>query len=277
MVKFLFYPCVLVSYAVGVAATSFCETDGFGLVWQDEFDAPVLDKTSWSTDFSGNDSRVRDSLGTADNVYLENGTLVLRSQRQAIGGYQFTSGAVQTQGMRSWKGLTRACVKAMLPGGGPKGSGDGIWPAHWMMPDNKACWPSNGEIDIMEMVNGDGMTHGTYHWNPSGCGDKPLRHPSVSNETFAGADWATAYHEYAVEYSPEHVMFVFDGRVLINITRASQNHMAGLPDRNATFFDVPYYMILNTAVGGPWPKPVSADTVFPTYHRIDYVRIGQRQ
>lgn len=146
-----------------------------------------------------------------------------------------------------------------------------------MMPDNKACWPSNGEIDIMEMVNGDGMTHGTYHWNPSGCGDKPLRHPSVSNETFAGADWATAYHEYAVEYSPEHVMFVFDGRVLINITRASQNHMAGLPDRNATFFDVPYYMILNTAVGGPWPKPVSADTVFPTYHRIDYVRIGQRQ
>jgi hypothetical protein len=24
-----------------------------------------------------------------------------------------------------------------------------------------ACWPQNGEIDIMEMVNGDGITHAT--------------------------------------------------------------------------------------------------------------------
>ena len=23
-----------------------------------------------------------------------------------------------------------------------------------------------GEIDIMEMINGDGILHGTYHWDP---------------------------------------------------------------------------------------------------------------
>ena len=69
-------------------------------------------------------------------------------------------------------------------------TGQGIWPAHWMMPDNKACWPSNGEIDIMEMVNGDGITHATYHWREretGGCGDTcgngskvpACRHPSI--------------------------------------------------------------------------------------------------
>jgi hypothetical protein len=38
---------------------------------------------------------VRDSQGTADNVYLEDGHLVLRSQRQKMNGYDFTSGAVR--------------------------------------------------------------------------------------------------------------------------------------------------------------------------------------
>ena len=56
---------------------------------------PVLNKSSWTLDFAGNDSRVRDSQGTADNVYIEDGHLVLRSQRQKLNGYDFTSGAVR--------------------------------------------------------------------------------------------------------------------------------------------------------------------------------------
>ena len=52
-------------------------------------------------------------------------------------------------------------VSGYIPGGSDKSQG--IWPAHWMMPDVDDCWPSKGEIDIMEMVNGDGVTHGTYH------------------------------------------------------------------------------------------------------------------
>ena len=152
-------------------------------------------------------------------MYLESGHLVLRSQRQKSGGWNYTSGAVETQGKVSWWGPTRACVSAKLPGGeGPQPHGpdwcqttplgdcrtgcpyqpydkgvcgpdkqppppgkscnrcrcnaqntscgtdpgradsQGVWPAHWMMPDTTACWPSAGEIDIMEMVNGDGQT-----------------------------------------------------------------------------------------------------------------------
>lgn len=256
--------------ADGAGASSFCGASGWKQVWADEFNTPTLDNSSWTLDLKAGDSRVRDSQGTADNVYLEDGALVLRSQRQTAGKYNFTSGGVQTQGKHAWKGPTRACVRAKLPGGGGGSKGDGIWPAHWMMPDNKACWPSNGEIDIMEMINGDGVTHGTYHWQLDGhCGDKPNKHPSSGSSKPVGTGWATDFHEYAVEYDEEHISFALDGVVFETITTATQG-------KHALFFDVPYYMILNTAVGGPWPKPVGAGTTFPTYHRIDYVRIAQQ-
>ena len=38
-----------------------------------------------------------------------------------------------------------------------------------------------------------------------------------------------------------------------------------------------FYMILNTALGGPWPRPVNDDTIFPVYHRIDKVTVLQSE
>jgi beta-glucanase (GH16 family) len=191
-----------------LSSTSFCDDAAWTQVWHDEFTAPSLDTTSWDIDLNAGDSRVRDSQGTTDNVYIENGDLVLRSQKQQQGKYNFTSGAVQTQGKKSWEGLTRVCIRAQLPGGG---GGDGIWPAHWLMPDNKKCWPSNGEIDIMEMIDGDGTTHGTYHWQVNGsCGDSPHKHPSIGSSVRI-QHWEQ-YHEYAVEYSPTHIAWALDGK-----------------------------------------------------------------
>ena len=46
-------------------------------------------------------------------------------------------------------------------------------------------------------------------------------------------------------------------------------------EKRALFWDTPYYIILNTAVGGPWPKPPTASTIFPTYHIVDSVRVVQ--
>ena len=37
--------------------------------------------------------------------------------------------------------------------------------------------------------------------------------------------------------------------------------------------DRPFYIILNTAVGGDWGGDPNKDTVFPQYHLIDYVRV----
>ena len=334
--------------AVSATPSSFCTGEGWAQVWADEFSGSVLNESAWSIDVGAGDSQVRQSQGTRDNVYLEDGHLVLRSQRETSGKWNYTSGAVETQHKVSWKGLTRACVSAKLPGGeGPlpkpsdrdwcattplgscrtgcpahswsnKGTcgpekktppagkscnecacntmntscgGDtkrpdsqGVWPAHWMMPDANstggpaACWPSNGEIDIMEMVNGDGTTHATYHWRErevGGCGDTcpngtHCPHPSHGAGHPDKTD-TTVFHEYAVEYGPDHIHYAFDGSVFETITKDTTSGSG----QHAEFFDVPYYMILNTAVGGPWPGEPTAQTKFPLHHTIDYVRISQ--
>ncbi len=36
----------------------------------------------------------------------------------------------------------------------------------------------------------------------------------------------------------------------------------------------PFYLIINTAVGGPWPLPANGSTVTPTYHVVDYVKVS---
>ena len=219
----------------------------------------------WTKDVKkGNDSLVRNSWGLAENVWVENSELVIRSERYANGtieGYAYTSGAVTSQGKKSFGGkgnVTRVCVCAQLPSGG-----DGIWPAHWLMPDvSGVCWPTGGEIDIMEMVNSDGTCHGTYHWSDHCSEDHD--HGDFTQMT---SDWSETYHEFAVEYDGEsYVSFVLDGKIYETVNASS-----GGP----TMYDHPYYVLLNTAVGGPWPHPPTTKTKFPAYHRIDYVRVSQ--
>jgi hypothetical protein len=74
---------------------SFCAEDGWVHTWSDEFDGESLDKSSWRLDLAGGDSSVRDAQGTEEDVYLEDGALVLRTQRRKMGKYNFSSGAVQ--------------------------------------------------------------------------------------------------------------------------------------------------------------------------------------
>ena len=72
----------------------------------------------------------------------------------------------------------------------------------------------------MEMIDGNGLTHATYHWRErevGGCGDKcpngtECPHPSHGADHPDKAD-ATTFHEYAVEYGPDHISFAFDGQV----------------------------------------------------------------
>ena len=52
-------------------------------------------------------------------------------------------------------------------------NGAGYWPAFWMLGDglrNGGTWPSIGEVDILEDINGRSSVFGTLH-----CGSQPGR------------------------------------------------------------------------------------------------------
>jgi len=248
--------------------SSFCDTTGiWKQVYQEEFNS--LDQNSWTITLGQDSGQGRDAYLTAENVFIQDGKLVLRSQKQIINNFNYTSGAVTSRNKKYWK-YGRVCVSAILPGGGTKGQGQGIWPAHWMMPNDQSCWPDHGEIDIMEMINGDSVLHGTYHWNDKFPGQSCIyTGAQFGSSTPDNLDWSASYHEYATEWGPGYITFLLDSKPYVNITEASSKPPPIFPPS-------PMYLILNTAVGGPWPGPPAADTKFPTYHFIDYVRVSQK-
>eukprot|EP01060_Flectonema_neradi_P034737 TRINITY_DN619_c2_g1_i1.p1 TRINITY_DN619_c2_g1~~TRINITY_DN619_c2_g1_i1.p1 ORF type:complete len:273 (+),score=53.84 TRINITY_DN619_c2_g1_i1:51-821(+) len=252
---------ILTLLATGVFS-QFCEEDGWEVIFRDDFNGDSLDMDNWEIITSQGDSRVRDSCGTADNVNVKNGTLILSSKREQPAGckYNYTTGAVISQNKKYWQADdVRVCVKAILPG--KKGTAAGVWPAHWLMPNSNDCWPTGGEIDIMEMINGDGVLHGTYHWSPSKCGDDHHCGSSTPAETYG-----TQMHEYATQYNTSHVSFQLDSQTYF-VSQSGQPELYALP----------YYALLQTALGGPWPGPVTKDTAFPIYHIIDSIIVSKKK
>ena len=268
-----------ITVAVGVATGSFCDEADFALIWSDEFDGDAVNASTWTVAAHGpGRSDTRDAAAIASAVAVANGALVITTNgtwdASTAAWTNLTSGAVQSKGKRSFEAggvPLRVCISAKLPGGGAAGAGRGVWPALWLMPDTSACWPCAGEIDILEMINGDGLCRGTYHWNKS---NKSGDNQESGSSTPMPAGWGDAWHEFGVEYDgATAIKFALDGKVYDTVTKWTwSSHL-----QRARFFDVPYYFILNTAVGGGWPEPPDAGTVMPTQHYVDYVRVARKK
>jgi len=269
-------------------ASSFCSTGGdWAQEWSDEFDGEELDKTAWDVVGSAHRGPVTAEVGdlsvTAcreaecrpENVRVSGGLLHLFSNRDAGNSSRYYTGAITTRGHRAWAdhpGPYRVCVYAKLPKGA---AGAGVWPAHWMLPDNGIsdhCL-DEGEMDIMEMVNEDGGSYSTYHWMASWpqkkCASFKTYHRSVNALTHMPPTWGTGFHEYAVERSSEHVAFAVDGHVVLTVPASTAE--------NLVLSNTSYFLILNTAIGGAWPGHPSPETTFPVEHAIDYVRVSRRK
>ncbi len=318
------------------APSSFCSpADGsWSVAWRDEFDGDALDPSKWAVTLGADEGSMRAARGTADNVWVADGALVLRSRATPAG--LFESGAVTTRGRAAWSGRARVCVRARLPAATTVGEGAravanasrGLWPAHWLLPDDvcradayappdvavpdlppgASCWPDKGEIDIMEMINGDGITRVAYHYSsayPAEPCARDDRNSWIAAETRldgaadgsapSAARWRDAWREYAVEIGADDelsdaarsdggsvpVAFAVDGEPLpLAVTYLDGLLAEGLMPRRAhapRFRDIAYYLVLNTAIGkdGTWSGAPDEHTAFPFHHYVDYVRVAR--
>jgi beta-glucanase (GH16 family) len=142
---------------------SFCDNDSFVLEWADEFEGDELDETKWSKvceddpscippfpthSETDNGAECRSAVCTASAVTVKNGALILTTERDPSNSSLWTTGSVKTKGKAEWTtddGTYRMCISAKLPGGGDSaGAGQGVWPAHWMMPSDDPCDPDEG-------------------------------------------------------------------------------------------------------------------------------------
>ena len=280
---------------------------GWKMVFSDEFAGNSLDDSKWHAyqDCWGGGNLERECYtARGENVSVHDGYVDLTARFEKATGASlsedmrkpgeepapatkpFTSCKISTKGKFS---LTygRIEVRAKSP------TGQGVWPAIWLLPDENLYgpWPGSGEIDVMEAVNLDvkcgscvggveNNIYGTIHYGSD------MHHYSGLSQQKAfplpkgtEGDW----HTYRVDWSPDDMTWYVDGKnyyhVRLKNWRDPLQKAKPAPAIKNAPFDRPFYLILNLAIGGQWPEShdqggvVLAD--YPKSFAIDWVHVFQ--
>lgn len=249
------------------ASRSSKPSEELRLVWQDEFNGDKLDYSKWNIEvnaFGGGNGELQIYTDRSENVRVEDGKLILEARKDNAGisgtSREFSSGRVRTKNRGDWL-YGRIDVRAKLP------SGQGIWPAIWMLPteDRYGGWALSGEIDIMEMRGQEpNIVLGTLHYG----GAWPDNKYSGKPFTLDSGTFADDFHVFSVNWREGKIEWLIDGKLVQ--TQTEWNSAGG--DYPAPF-NQKFHLLLNLAVGGGFLGPPDETTQFPCRMTIDYVRV----
>ena len=218
------------------------------IVFEDDFDGGQLDHSSWQTEMVWGRYTTGELQHYDDAALSLNGdTLEIRATEKASKDRPYSSGVIASFDRFEFT-YGYAEIRARMP------QGQGLWPAFWLAsvdPD------SGSEIDVVEFLGHEPDTvHLAMHYDANGEHFEP-------QVTYKGEDFTEGWHTFAVDWTPEVVVWYVDG-----VERARR--MTGVPT-------TPMYLIANLAVGGEWPGDPDETTEFPATYEIDYIRVYERQ
>jgi len=231
-------------------------------VWADEFDGSSLNTAYWNYEIGdgcpdlcgwGN-NELQSYTNDPVNISVEGGQLTITAIKDEG---NFTSARIQTKD-KVEPVFGRIDIRAKLP------KGQGIWPALWMLGANidNVSWPACGEIDIMEIVGHEpAVTHGTVHFEDDGA----YRTSTRSKELESG-DFSDKFHVFSIIWEPNGITWYLDNQPFKIFSGAQINNFT---------FNIPFFFVMNVAVGGNWPGNPDNTTVFPQSMEVDYIRVFQ--
>jgi beta-glucanase (GH16 family) len=281
------------------AATPAAASDGWQLVWSDDFDGTEIDRGKWDYDvdcWGGGNNERQCYTDRKDNAAVKDGRLVITARKEAASGPAFplaqrgdpakanaratrdySSARLVTRGKAAWT-YGKVEVRAKLP------QGQGTWPAIWMLPEDHhyGTWAASGEIDILEAVNlgakckecPGGIENrilGTLH-----SGGQWPANKHKGDETVLPAP-IDDFHVFGIVWEAGRIDWTIDGKVYAT-QRAGDWSTTGSKDPNAPF-DRPFHLLLNLAVGGGLAEGRTEKGVdgrgYPKSFEIDWVRVWQ--
>jgi beta-glucanase (GH16 family) len=240
----------------------------WNLIFHDEFAGAALDQRKWVNCYLWDTLGCYKTNGSElewylpENVSVGDGIIQLQGQQRSVTGgdgnnYNYTSGIISS-GMENYDpAITPRFafqygyveMRAMVP------AGQGFWSAFWLLrADRVLPW----EIDIFEVLGDQPqIANLTVHY------PQPDGSTGQNGDAVVGANLASGYHTYAIEWTADTIVWLIDG-----VERKRENNPAHIPHD-------PMYLIANLAIGGTWPGPPDATTVFPNALQIDYIRVWQ--
>lgn len=228
------------------------EQQNWNLVWAEEFLGNSLDMDTWNHDLGDHgwgNNEWQNYTNSPFNLQVSAGSLKIIARH--LGGENYTSARITTQGKFEFQyGKVEASIKAPI--------GQGIWPAFWMLGANFPTigWPQCGEIDIMEHVNNEHVTHSAVHWNLGGHIYQTSNVPYEQNE----------FHRYAIIWNEEGITYLLNDHPFFYFPFLEENNTADI-------FQRPFYFLLNVAVGGNWPGYPDGTATFPATMEVKYIRV----
>ncbi|MCW2820162.1 MAG: hypothetical protein JWR42_2949 [Marmoricola sp.] len=250
------------------------------LDWHDEFDGTTLDHRRWNVEnrstYGDGNGELACLMDRPQNLDLRSGVLRLTARREQQGlpcgsedyrfpqGRPYSSAMISTKGTASWR-YGRFQIRARLPVA--PGKSKGLWPAFWMRPDDGGL----GEVDVLEALGSNDPDPDRIRVHQTMWYDYTGKHKQQSHsEALTAVGSVSGWHTYALDWSPTHLRWYLDGRLVFERTPTTTPWFTEA-------FTRPFFLRLNLALGGRWPGSPTAQTELPASFDVDYVRVWRRR
>jgi hypothetical protein len=272
---------------------------GYSLVWADDFNGAsgsLPSGANWIIDLGHNypggppnwgTGEIQNYTNSTQNLALD-GTGNLRITPRRDGAGNWTSARIETQ-RTNFKppagGVLRIEGRIQMPNITGQAA-LGYWPAFWALGSpyrgNFQNWPSIGEFDIMENVNGINSVWAVLHCGVAPGGPCNEFNGIGANRACPGSSCQSAFHTYRFEWdasvSPQVFRWYVDDQQYHQVSQAQFD--AGTWNNMTSHAG--YFILLNVAMGGAFPNGVAgtgtptAATVPNVPMVVDYVAVWTR-
>ncbi|MEU0933967.1 glycoside hydrolase family 16 protein [Embleya sp. NPDC005971] len=193
----------------------------------------------WNVDGCTNAGNREQQWYRPEQVRVGGGEAILSAVRRPTPGsdrlvHPWASGMLST-GRPSWSGrprftFTYGRVEAELLMPREPDS----FPAFWLMPASRYTPP---ELDVVELIGGDGRARSTVHWRDSHGRARAWVHESPAR------DWSERFHHFALDWAPARLTWSIDGEQVFTVTDPAR-----IPHQ-------PMEVLFTLAMGYPDPVP----------------------
>ncbi len=256
----------------------------YSLVFNDEFNDGTIDSLKWDTR-SNRSPFTRRGMYEGKPYYVlchDDWTKELDGElRLEVSKYPTQKNVIMTGGILSLGRFmtrygyyeTKASFKDC--------TGEGYWPAFWIHFDEADQYGEGTEIDVFEYIPKDKQIFHTLHWYEKQAAVKEqqpeIQHAALnydiskqfnehrsSTEYFTLEDAQSKEHTFAVEWTPEELIFYTDGKVTRRVNKKDDPKQ--VPSA--------YQMVYFSCSAGEWGGNVMKSQE-PAYVYFDYCRCYQ--